>query len=227
MANFCTNGKPTGFPAQWAVRPSKRMMKRKEAGELNGIEDQIMADLEENGGWLEVRLPGFEEGEEFVQIGKPGDTATYGVRDPEDLELVGPPRRRFADALAIQAGACNLLAVAGALKDACKEVYEEKMSTVAVQKDPAVRLIIHQMAFLAGVSSLDGSDKDYHEATEACARRGDMERVVQGNASWWQARKIVAPLLTRPLPEMPKSGQPPEKPVGPPNQVYKEDEEPR
>lgn len=54
--------------------------------------------------------------------------------------------RRFADALAIQQGACNPSGIAHSLVDAFREIVDENGDTEA--NDPAVRLILHQLCFM-------------------------------------------------------------------------------
>jgi len=73
--------------------------------------------------------------------------------------------KRHSDALAIQMGAVNLSGMAHSLIEACREVREEGGDTRA---DPAVRLIVHQMAFIARVAELDDALSAYGEATRAC-----------------------------------------------------------
>lgn len=55
---------------------------------------------------------------------------------------------RFDDALEIQAGASNVLAIANALVRACHENSNEKGRTT-YEDDAAIRLMIHQLAWLA------------------------------------------------------------------------------
>lgn len=82
------------------------------------------------------------------------------------LELVP---QRFKDALAIDEGAVNMLAISNALVRACHEVFHERVSTPS--KDPAVILMVHQMAHLCGFSG--GLDlTDYMAAQRACREKG-------------------------------------------------------
>jgi hypothetical protein len=78
---------------------------------------------------------------------------------------------RFANALAIQLGACNPSGIAHSILDACKECREEGFGTSEICMDPAVRLMVHQLAFLCGVTS--GVEDlyqapNYSECTRAC-----------------------------------------------------------
>lgn len=71
--------------------------------------------------------------------------------------------KRHRDALAIQAGACNPLAITHSLLAALRECPD----TNAMRTDPAVRLIAHQLAFLLDVRALD-DPQAYAAATNAC-----------------------------------------------------------
>jgi len=85
---------------------------------------------------------------------------------------------RFADAVFIQAGACNPSGVARALVRAINACLDEKMDTNTVRADPAVRLICHQLAFLLGVPEIDDAPLvychllDYCEAHQATPQTG-------------------------------------------------------
>lgn len=77
---------------------------------------------------------------------------------------------RFQDALDIQAGACNISGIARALVAAADEC---RNSTPFVQpsEDPAVRLIVHQLAFLTGFSEIEGlygQDPCYGRLRQEC-----------------------------------------------------------
>ncbi len=63
--------------------------------------------------------------------------------------------RRFSDALAIQAGACNPSGIAHSIVAACQEARAEPnhQGTAALTSDPAIRLMVHQLAFLMGIIS--------------------------------------------------------------------------
>jgi hypothetical protein len=59
--------------------------------------------------------------------------------------------KRHKDALAIQQqGACNPSGIAVSIVDACRAVHQERGSPAS---DPAVRLMVHQLAFVCGVTS--------------------------------------------------------------------------
>lgn len=86
---------------------------------------------------------------------------------------------RFTDALAIQDGACNPSGIAHALVNACRECIDEGKSQ---REDPAVRLIVHQLAYICGVSSgIGGFYRDnptWKEAMEIC-RQKDTEEALK------------------------------------------------
>jgi len=74
---------------------------------------------------------------------------------------------RHKDALDIQqGGACNLIALSRVLVRAIDEVRAEGGGSVAINTDPAVRLIIHQIAFLAQIG--DANFTDYDRCMTAC-----------------------------------------------------------
>ncbi len=73
--------------------------------------------------------------------------------------------KRHDDALFIQTGACNALAVGKSLHDAMVAATEEdrqrpsaeRQGGFAVRRDPAVRLIAHQLCHLLGIIVDDAS----------------------------------------------------------------------
>jgi hypothetical protein len=82
---------------------------------------------------------------------------------------------RHSDALAIQAGACNLSGVARSLVRAINQCqHQENMGTQQVRDDAAIRLIVHQMAFLCNVGEIDNISNDlYGKLTEECKQKSD------------------------------------------------------
>ena len=74
---------------------------------------------------------------------------------------------RFQDALAIQLGACNIAGMARTLVSACDEVTA---THGFIPNDPAIKLIVHQMAYIAGIIS--GVEEfyrgTYHDCDNAC-----------------------------------------------------------
>lgn len=74
---------------------------------------------------------------------------------------------RHSDALMIDKGACNPVAIAYSLHQAFREVVAEGGDTRAQREDPACRLIMHQLAFLLGMTG--GYDlPDYRKFIAAC-----------------------------------------------------------
>ena len=73
---------------------------------------------------------------------------------------------RFREALMIQEGACNPSGIAHSLVAACRECLAENVSQ---REDPAVRLIVHQLAYLCNVGEIErDSGETYRRLTEAC-----------------------------------------------------------
>ena len=85
------------------------------------------------------------------------------------------PGQRFVDAVSIQGGACNPIAISRALVRAIEEVRADVRTpgTDAICNDPAVRAIAHQLAFLCNTTRLDVSGEDYDTTMEAC-RDGEL-----------------------------------------------------
>jgi len=84
--------------------------------------------------------------------------------------------RRFSDALAIQAGACNPSGIAHSIVAACQEARAEPDhgGTADLCADPAIRLMVHQLVFLCGIIS--GAEDfargaDYGTCTAECEKR--------------------------------------------------------
>jgi hypothetical protein len=65
-----------------------------------------------------------------------------------------PHGSRFRDALVIiNPGACNPSGVALSIADARREMHEhEKVDTKRICQDPAIRLMVYQLAHLFGVA---------------------------------------------------------------------------
>lgn len=74
--------------------------------------------------------------------------------------------QRHRDALGIQQGACNPSGIARSLVAACDEARNEGKNQ---REDPAVRLIVHQLAFLCNTSDIDNMDT-YEALLSACER---------------------------------------------------------
>lgn len=78
--------------------------------------------------------------------------------------------KRHRDALAIQLGACNPSGVAHSIIEACQEMRADPATsgTATICADPAVRLMVHQLAFLCGVPEIDRDLELYGKLTAAC-----------------------------------------------------------
>lgn len=74
---------------------------------------------------------------------------------------------RHQNALSIQEGACNPSGIAHALVDACRECISE---SVTQSEDAAVRLIVHQLAHLTNVRSIDDDYGVYEMLVSECNR---------------------------------------------------------
>lgn len=87
--------------------------------------------------------------------------------------------KRHRDAIAIQQGACNPSGIAHSIVAACAEIRAEPnhTGTAQITSDPAVQLMVHQLAYVCGVTSgVEGFSKgDYSQAMRACeaAQKGD------------------------------------------------------
>jgi hypothetical protein len=79
---------------------------------------------------------------------------------------------RHSNALFIAAGACNPSGIAHSILDACREIRGEPgTGTADITGDPAVRLMVYQLAFICGiVSGAEEFTKEpgYSECTKAC-----------------------------------------------------------
>jgi hypothetical protein len=84
-----------------------------------------------------------------------------------------PHGSRFRDALVIiNPGACNPSGVALSIADACREMREhEKVDTKTICQDPAIRLMVYQLAHLFGVAGAQYDIVDYINDEAACKER--------------------------------------------------------
>lgn len=80
---------------------------------------------------------------------------------------------RFSDALAIQAGASNPSGVARALVRAINQCNKEN---VGAREDAAVRLIVHQLAYLCGIYEIDHTSDVYGVLTRECEEKAAENR---------------------------------------------------
>lgn len=74
---------------------------------------------------------------------------------------------RHDDALLIQQGACNPAGIARTLVAACDECLAEG---VQQREDPAVRLIVHQLAYLCNVAEIDDKFGEYGRLLAECRK---------------------------------------------------------
>ena len=85
--------------------------------------------------------------------------------------------KRHSAALFIAQGACNPSAIAHSIVEACREMRAEPghQGTAQITSDPAIKLMVHQLAFICGVHN--GVDEfsvkpDYHACTTQCEKEG-------------------------------------------------------
>lgn len=82
--------------------------------------------------------------------------------------------QRHQDALLIAEGASNPIGIANAIVRACREITDQPgKGTQDVRKDPAVRLMVHQLAYLVGVPT-DESLSDYESWLRDCEAAKNM-----------------------------------------------------
>ena len=86
-------------------------------------------------------------------------------------ETKRPYGSRFRDALVIiNPGACNPSGVALSIADACRELREhENVDTKSICQDPAIRLMVYQLAHLFGVAGAQYDCRPLHQ------RRGRLQ----------------------------------------------------
>jgi hypothetical protein len=84
-----------------------------------------------------------------------------------------PHGNRFRDALVIiNPGACNPSGVALSIADAGREMREhESADTKAICRDPAIRLMVYQLAHLFGVAGAQYDIVHYINDEAACKER--------------------------------------------------------
>lgn len=87
--------------------------------------------------------------------------------------------KRHRDAIAIQAGACNPSGIALSIVEACKEIRDTPAvrytGTKQITEDPAVRLMVHQLAYICNVAGLDDLT-GYGQAVNECRLRSQEEQ---------------------------------------------------
>lgn len=84
--------------------------------------------------------------------------------------------KRYRDALHIQQGACNPSGICGSIREAQREILDERhpdgrlKGTDDVRADPAIRLMVHQLAFLTNAFQLETDLNAYADLSEACRK---------------------------------------------------------
>lgn len=84
--------------------------------------------------------------------------------------------KRHKDALLISDGACNPSGIAHSIVDACRELRQEAdyTGTDQMRRDPAIRLMVHQLAFLMGFCPPDADDgTSWFDWREVCKKEGE------------------------------------------------------
>jgi hypothetical protein len=79
--------------------------------------------------------------------------------------------KRHHDALAIQGGACNPIAIVNSIRQAIEEIRTETgalLPTDTILTDPATRLMVHQLAFLFHIDRIDNGTDSYSDLMTAC-----------------------------------------------------------
>jgi len=110
--------------------------------------------MEETQGWYETLLPMSDE--DFAKSW-PDKSREWVTTNP----------KRFKQAIMIDSGASNMIPIARALHEAAQECLIE---SVPSQNDPAMRLIVHQMAHLCGIGSTIALT-DYIKLIEGCKEK--------------------------------------------------------
>ena len=79
--------------------------------------------------------------------------------------------RRNSDARAIQLGAVNPSGICHSILNACTEVRDDGGGTDQLRSDPAIRLMVHQLAFLCNVREIEDGLNVYGELVDAIQER--------------------------------------------------------
>jgi hypothetical protein len=118
------------------------------------IEDQSHEDafMEEAQGWLNQFLPLSE-----TEFAEQWPRFAYFWKQSEPS--------RFKNALMIAEGASNPAGVSRSLNEACLECHDMGVSAAT---DPAVRLIVHQLAHICNTDAFNERLTDYRDALDAC-----------------------------------------------------------
>ncbi len=79
--------------------------------------------------------------------------------------------KRHRDAYYIQnPGACNPSGIAHSIVKACQEIRDNPLhqGTCEIRNDPAIRLMVHQLAYLCNVAEFDQEMTAYSAAMDYC-----------------------------------------------------------
>jgi hypothetical protein len=103
----------------------------------------------------------------------PGAIVHCGTRSlTRRREVLKMAANRFRDAWYVQQGACNIRGIARSLVEAADAAANEGGCQ---ETDAAVRLIIHQLAFLARIGEIDLDPYVWRRLMDECAEKGGVE----------------------------------------------------
>jgi hypothetical protein len=86
------------------------------------------------------------------------------------LDKTRPTIERYDAALAVVEGACNPSGICYAIIGACSEIRSQPdySGTDQIRSDPAIRLMVYQLAYLCNTAEFDQSLTAYGEAVDVC-----------------------------------------------------------
>jgi len=90
-------------------------------------------------------------------------------------------RNRFDDAVFIQNGACNPVAISGTIHKHCLEMLHSGMGMDTIRQDAAMRLMVHQLAFLFRIDFFDSIPGEYSDAVKLVT--SESRRLTEGGAA--------------------------------------------
>lgn len=140
--------------------------------------DREMADIHANALFEWIRGGGF--------LPRDPRQSVTGDANIDAVTQLKPHRSRFDDALFAQSGACNPRALALSLFRHMCQATTELGGTDAVRRDPALRLITHQLAYLMGLE-FGWSGNEYEETVQAVADKASPEIVAMCAPSYARA----------------------------------------
>jgi hypothetical protein len=80
--------------------------------------------------------------------------------------------KRHDDALYIDSGAVNPVAVTNTLSKHMAELWVETHDMTKVKNDPAIKLMVHQLAFICGMS-VNWDVLEYSAVVRACCQEAE------------------------------------------------------